>query len=125
MNSALLLVFTLFSLIAFSGILWGADPYTSGGLIKILFFITLFFTASGLFTFCGVFGSRLIGKPIALGSALRKGLLLALLAVTLVALEAGAILNIGNAFAVFMLAVALEMLAIARSMRYGKRNNKK
>jgi len=83
------------------------------------FFVTLFFTASGLFTLGGIFVSRLIGKPIALGSAFRKGLLLALLAVSLVALEAGAILNIGNAFAVFMLAVALEMLAISRGMKHG------
>ena len=119
MNSVLLLVFSVFSMLSFGGILWGADPYTSGAAIKILFFVTLFFTASGFFTSCWIFGSRLIGKPITLGSAFRKGLLLALLAVTLVALEAGAILNIGNAFAVFMLVAALEMLAIARSIQHG------
>lgn len=114
MNTVLLFVFTLFSLASFGGILWVADPYTSGPIVKTLFFITLFFLALGVFALGGIWGSRLLGKPLPFGSAFRKGLLLAMLAVAIVALEAGSILNVGNAFAVFLLVVTLEMMALYR-----------
>lgn len=118
-NTILLFVFTLFSLISFGGILWGADPYTSGALIKTLFFVTLFFAATGVFSLGGVWFSRLVKKALTLEAALRKGILLAMLFVAIVALEAGSILNIGNAFAVFMLVITLEMLAISRNIKHG------
>jgi len=114
MNTILLLVFTLFSLLSFSGILWGADPYTSNALIKSLFFLTMFFSTMGVFALSGIWLSRVIKKPLAFDVAFRRGLLLAMLAVAIVALEGGSILNIGNAFAVFMLVVALEMVAVYR-----------
>lgn len=119
MNTLLLFIFTIFSLFSFSGILLGADPYTSGAMIKILFFVTLFFSAIGVFAMSGIWGSRLLatlrpahGKPLAFNVAFRRGLLLALMSVAIVALEAGSILNVGNAFAVFLLVVTLEMIAV-------------
>lgn len=115
MNTLLLFIFTLFAGISFFGILFGADPYTSGALLKSLFFITLFFSAMGISTLFWLFGVSLFRGSLAFGSALRKGLLLALLITALVALEAGGILNIGNAFAVFLLVVTLEMMAMYRN----------
>jgi len=114
MNSILLLVFTIFSLLSFGGILWGANPYESGALIKTLFFVTLFFSATGIFSLSSILISRVLKKSLAFDTAFRRSLLLAMLAVAIVALEAGSILNIGNAFALFMLVVALEMLAVYR-----------
>lgn len=112
MNTVLLLMFTLFTLASFGGILWTADPYTSGPLVRSLFFVTLFFVAMGVFALGGMLGSRLIGKPLVFGVAFRRGLLLAMLTVAIVALEAGSILNITNAFAVFLLVVTMEMMAV-------------
>lgn len=97
-----------------------ADPYASGPLIKSLFFVTLFFSAMGIFALGGIWGSRLIARPVTFGIAFRRGLLLAMLAVSIVALQAGAILNIGNAFAVFLLAVTLEMLALCKKRLQSK-----
>jgi len=117
MNTALLLLYTLFSVSSFLGILWGADPYESSFLIRMLFFVTLFFSLVGIFSLAGIWFSRkkrdILGeheKLSALGIAFRRGILLAGLAVAMIALEAGSILNIGNALATFLLVVSVEML---------------
>ncbi|MBI1888405.1 MAG: hypothetical protein HYS15_00495 [Candidatus Spechtbacteria bacterium] len=48
MHATLLLLFTFFSGASFLGILFGANPYSSGVSIRILFFMTLFFSLAGI-----------------------------------------------------------------------------
>jgi hypothetical protein len=108
MNTALILVFTLVSLISFIAILVGADPYTSNSFIRVLFFITLFFSLMGIFT---LIGARVSKSMI---TAFRRGFLLAALALSIVLLENFSVLNLGNAFAMFLLVVAIEMIATYR-----------
>jgi hypothetical protein len=117
MNTVLLLLYTLFSVSSFFGILWGADPYESSFLIRMLFFVTLFFSLIGIFSLAGIWFSRKKRgileeheKLSVFGIAFRRGILLAGLAVAMIALEAGSILNIGNALAIFLLVVSVEML---------------
>jgi len=106
MNTALLLVFTLFSLFSFAAILFGANPYTSNFLIRILFFTTLFFSLMGIFSLAGAWISK------SFETSFRRGFLLAALFLAFVLLENFSVLNIGNAFAVFLLVVAVEMIVV-------------
>lgn len=121
MYAALLLTYTLFSISSFLGILLGADPYESGFLIRTLFFVTLFFSLVGIFALGGVWFSkrklRILPeheKLLVFGGAFRRGVLLASLAVSIIALETFSILNIGNAAAMFLLVVSVEVLAVYR-----------
>lgn len=112
MNSTLLWIFTVFSLASFFGILWGADPYSSGFFIRTLFFLALFFSLTGMFSLLGLFVAKLKRKPHALEATFRRAVLLAALAASVTVLETFSILNIWNAFAAFLFVVSLEMLAI-------------
>ncbi|MBI1888658.1 MAG: hypothetical protein HYS15_01870, partial [Candidatus Spechtbacteria bacterium] len=51
-------------------------------------------------------------KTVAFGTAFRRGMLLSTLGVGLAVFQTFSILNIGNAFAAFLLIVSLEMLAV-------------
>jgi hypothetical protein len=113
-NSVLLLVFTIFSLVSFGGVLWGADPYTTTTIVKSLFFVTLFLSVSGAFSLLNLWMAKLFRKPTSLDVCLRRGLLLGLLAVAIVSLETAGLLNFLNAFALLTLVVALEIVAIYR-----------
>ena len=109
MHTALLLVFTIFSLASFGGILWGADPYSSNFFIRTLFFVTLFFALAGLFALLYRWISSLAQRPLSHEVAFRRGFLLATLSVSFVVLQALSLLNLGNAFAVFLVVVSVEM----------------
>jgi len=122
MYTGLLLLYTLFSVSSFLGILWGADPYESSFLIRTLFFVTLLFSLIGIFALAGIWFSRKKQavlaeheKLAAFGMAFRRGVLLSGLAVAIIVLEAGSILNIGNAAAIFLLVVSVEMLFVYKT----------
>lgn len=112
MHAILLFIFTLFSVISFFGILFGANPYSSGASIRILFFMTLFFSLAGIFSMFHVLPSALWRKTVAFETAFRRGMLLSALGVGLAVFQTFSMLNIGNAFAAFLLVVSLEMLAL-------------
>lgn len=112
MNVALFLIFTLFSLASFGAILWGSNPYSARLLIRILFFISLFFALMGIFSLLGIWISRLFASYLTFGIAFRRGFLLAALSMSLILLETFSALNAGNAFAAFLVVVGLEMFAI-------------
>ena len=114
MHTALLLVFTIFSLASFLGILWGADPYSSNFFIRILFFGTLFFALGGIFALLHRWISSLVRRPLSHEVAFRRGFLLATLSVALVVLQALSLLNLGNAFAVFLVIISVEMFTTYR-----------
>lgn len=122
MHTALLLAFTIFSLASFVGILWGADPYSSNVFIRTLFFVTLFFALAGIFAHLYRWTSSLVhkvfrpaqGKPISHEVAFRRGFLLSVLSISLVILQTLSLLNPGNAFAVFLLVISVEMFTIYR-----------
>lgn len=114
MHTALLLVFTIFSLASFVGILWGADPYSSNFFIRILFFVTLFFGLAGIFALLHRWISFLVRRPLSYEVAFRRGFLLAALSVSFVVLQALSLLNLGNAFAVFLVVISVEMFTIYR-----------
>jgi len=116
MNTVLLLIFTIFSLVSFIVILWGADPYSANSLVRTLFFVTLFFSFVGAFSLLGLWVSRLFSKPLSFDTAFRRGFLLASLAISLVLLETFSVLNIGNAFAAFLIVVSMEMLAVYKKI---------
>lgn len=115
MNTAFLLIFTLFSLASFIAILWGADPYSANFPVRILFFVTLFFAFIGLFSFINIWVSRFVSKPMALGAAFRRGFLFSSLVISLILLQAFSALNIGNAIAVFLVVLAAEMIAVYKN----------
>jgi len=60
----------------------------------------------GIFILIGVWISK------SMATAFRRGFLLAALALAIVLLENFSVLNLGNAFAVFLLIVAVEMIVI-------------
>lgn len=125
-NTVLLFIFTVFSLASFSAILVGTDPYSASLFIRTLFFITLFFSFIGLFSISGltllsfrgkfkrVKFSEHASKGIEVGMIFRRSMLLAILASSLILLETFSVLNLGNALAMFILIVAVEMLVIYR-----------
>ncbi|MFY9457972.1 MAG: hypothetical protein WAP23_03565 [Candidatus Spechtbacterales bacterium] len=115
MNTAFLLIFTLFSLVSFTAILFGSDPYSAALPLRILFFTTLFFSFLGLFSLSSIGLSKLFGRSLAFGGAFRRGLLFSLLVSTLIMLETFSALNIVNAIAVFLVVVAVEAVAILRN----------
>ena len=112
MNAALLFIFTIFSLVSFGAILWGADPYSADLSVRTLFFASMFFSFVGIFTLFGIWGSKLFGRPLGFKAALRRGFLFSALAISIIILETFSVLNIGNVLAVFLVVVALEMIAI-------------
>ena len=112
MNTALLFIFTFFSLVSFGAILWGSDPYSAYSSIRALFFGSMFFSFVGIFTLFGIWGSKLLGRPLEFKAALRRGFLFSALAISIIILETFSVLNMGNVLAVFLIVVALEMVAI-------------
>lgn len=114
MHTALLLIFTTFSLASFLGILWGADPYSSNFFIRLLFFVTLFFALGGMFALLYRWISFLLHGPLSHEVAFRRGFLLSVLSVFFLALQALSLLNLGNAFAVFLVVVSVEMFTTYR-----------
>ena len=112
MNAAFLAIFTLFSAISFSAILFGADPYSASDKLVVLFFLTLFFSLAGLFSLAGMLVGKVARKSSEFAVSLRRGFLLATLVTSLVLIEKFFVLNIGNAAAIFMAIIAIEMIAV-------------
>lgn len=123
MHAALLLIFTLFSLSSFLVILWTSDPYTTTAVVRALFFITLFFSFLGVFVLLNMGVLRLAKRPLPFVAAFRRGFLFATLAFGFVVLEHFTILNIGNAFAIFLLTISLEMFIIHQKHHEGNERN--
>ena len=115
MNTALLLIFTIFSLVSFIAILWGADPYSASPLVRTLFFVTLFFSLMGLFSLLGIWISKLFKGPRSLGVIFRRGSLLSLLTVSIVLLETFSALNMINALSILLVIIVIEMIAIYKN----------
>lgn len=115
MHTALIFVFTSFSLVSFLGVLWGADPYSSDLFIRVFFFVTLFFTLAGLFALLHLWISALTRRALSHEATFRRGFLLAALSVSFIALETISLLNLVNAFAIFLVVVAVEMTAVLRN----------
>jgi hypothetical protein len=118
MYSALLFVFTLLSGISLGAILLGSDPDTSPFFIRLLFFVTLFFSLVGLFTLLNIWISKLVSRPMPFGTAFRRGSLLSLLSIALILLETFSALNILNALAILVVIVAVEIAAMYRSRKH-------
>lgn len=112
MNTVLLLIFTLFSLISFVAILVGTDPYSANVFIRVLFFTTLFFLFVGVLSVAGIFISKLTGARSGTGVLFRRGAILGALIMSLILLETFSALNVISASAVFLLAVSFELLAV-------------
>ena len=118
MYSALLFVFTLLSGISLGAILLGADPNTSPFFIRLLFFVTLFSSLVGLFTLLNIWIPRALSRPMPFGTAFRRGVFLSLLSIALILLETFRALNIVNAFAIFVVIVAMEIAAMYRNRKH-------
>jgi hypothetical protein len=112
MNETLLWIFTVFSLASFLGILFGADPNSGGSFIRIIFFLALFLLLAGTFALLGIFVLKIKRTPLLFEAIFRRSILLAGLATSVIILETFSLLNVWNAFAVFLLVVSIEMLAI-------------
>jgi len=122
MNTFLLLVFTIFSLFSFGAITYLSDPYFANIIIKTLFFVTMFFSLVGLFSLFGIWASRMFKRSketIDDSEVFRRGALIAGLCVMLVGLQTFSLLNIGNAFAVLLLVMGMEMAAVYKK-QYSK-----
>jgi len=120
LNTVLLLVFTIFSLSSFIAIFVGSDPYSASLFIKVLFFLTLFFSLIGVFSILGVWVSRFGGRLSAFDVIFRRSMLLAVLALSLILLETFSALNIINTSATLLLIVSTELLFVHRKVNESK-----
>lgn len=84
-------IVTLFSIIGLVSVVYLVDPEASGPVGKVLFYLVLFFTLSGIFNlFLMWLRRRMITSETAfanVGLSLRQGMLLALLAIGLLLLQ--------------------------------------
>lgn len=119
MNVILLAIFTLFSAFSFGAILFGTDPFSANILIRILFFTSLSFLFIGAFSITGLWISKIWAKPLSMGTAFRRGFLLAMLMISLLLLETFSALNIINALAAFLIIVAIEFSAVSYRIKHG------
>lgn len=117
MNAVLLLIFTLLSLSSLGAIIFGSDPYSASIYIRVLFFVTLFFSFLGVFSILGIYISRLFGSRPSFGVIFRRGFLFAAVSLFIILLETFSVLNAGNASAVFIIVVALELFAIYKTRK--------
>ncbi len=81
---------TLLCLAGFGSVVWSVDPYTSGWVGHIFFFITLFLSLIGILTLAGIIFRKRFAPGMfteQLRISFRQGFLLALLIISLLILQ--------------------------------------
>jgi hypothetical protein len=103
---------TILSFAAFGSVLWSIDPFTTSWIGHLFFYLTLFLSLAGLFTFVGV----LFRKKFAPGMfteqlriSIRQGILLALLMIGLLLFQVFNVLFwwVGLTFILFIITVEI------------------
>jgi hypothetical protein len=107
---------TMLCLAAFASIVWSVDPYTSGLIPHIFFYITLFLTLAGLFTLLGISLRKKLAPGMfteQLRISFRQAFLLSLLILGLIILQVFNLLFwwVGLTLVLFIIAVEIFLNA--------------
>lgn len=103
---------TLLSLAAFGSILWSVDPFTTGIIGHIFFYLTLFLSLAGIITISGIsirkrFSPGMYTEQLRVST--RQAILLALLIVTLLLLQSFGLLLWWVGVTVILFIITLEI----------------
>ena len=123
MYAALLLIFSIFSATSFSFVVVGTDPYSSGLLVHILFFISLFFSLAGGISLGAVLFLKTKKKNFSSLVLSRRSVLVSTLVVLLLLLYTYSLLNLLSLLTLSIAIVSAEIMAIKRDRRGSLRLN--
>jgi hypothetical protein len=103
---------TILSLAAFISVVWFVDPYTSGLLQHIFFYLTLFLTSAGILTLGGVVLRKRLSPGMfteQLRTSFRQSILLSLMIIGLLLLQVNNLLLwwVGLTLVLFIITVEI------------------
>ncbi len=103
---------TLLSVAAFLSVLWFVDPFTSGLLQHIFFYLTLFLASAGLMTLVGIQLRKKVAPGMfteQLRTSFRQGILLSLMVIGLLILQVSGLLFwwVGLTLVLFIITVEI------------------
>lgn len=101
---------TIICFIAWALIVMNTDPYSTNVVSFVIFYLSLFFALSGLFSFVGFWTRRKLASDKAefsqVGISFREGILLSFMFVGMLFLQSIGLLNVYNA-ALFIFGISL------------------
>ena len=123
MDFIFLSVLTSFSVVPFLGLLFFSDPFLASGTVIFMFFSAMFLSLAGIFSICGAVIAKFGNKKAEYTVFLRRGIFLGLVVLSMVLLQKFLVLNLGNASALVMLVVGMEMMFAYQTKNSARNGN--